>query len=121
MFYFDKISDVFPSRVFEPWLYELNQQKSADIYQKIDKDCAKIFIQMPGVSKDNLDIEQENVKITIKAIKRFGDIEEKIEKSFSITKGFDAASLEAKLADGILTLTIAKKQPETTAKKILVI
>ena len=86
-----------------------------------DDGSAEVYIELPGVAKDALELEQENNVVHIKADKKVGDKSTLIERKFTINKYFDASLMKAKLVDGILTLTIpAKKNDIPNTKKIMV-
>lgn len=81
---------------------------------------------LPGIGPDDLDIQIENERVTLKAQapepgfdgfrKVYGEFgRNRYEAGFKVPQQYDPASIEAKLEAGLLTLTLA---PRETAKPI---
>ena len=99
-----------------------------------DNDHFYVEAELPGFKKDEIDITLENQTLTIAAQRRVetkqGD-EKKGElllherrysrflRSFTLPPTVDEASVNARLADGVLTVTINKRE-ETKPRKIKV-
>lgn len=88
-------------------------------------------ILMPGVNKEDIDLEVEddNLKVSVKAsdgasnddkylIHEFTS--EASQRSFYLGE-IDEESIKAKLVDGVLTILVAKKEPEASNKKTITI
>jgi HSP20 family protein len=83
-------------------------------------------IDLPGVKKSDMKITQEGETVYISATRKIitsgGTKEENYTRSFKFDRfKFDVASLNAKLEDGILTITLqAKHIPKNEVKEIKV-
>ena len=119
---------------FAPWLREFNQIlhnqgtvgafiPAADLL--IDDDGVTVYMDVPGLHVENLEIELENDTLTIRGERPFpyshedgGGPVRRIERGFGrfertlrVPAGLDPESVQADLHDGVLTLRIPK--PET--------
>jgi HSP20 family protein len=119
---------------FAPWLREFNQIlhnqgtvsafiPPADLL--IDDDGVTVYMDVPGLRAENLDIELENDTLTIRGERPFpyshedgGGPVRRIERGFGrfertlrVPAGLNPDSVQADLHDGVLTLRIPK--PET--------
>ena len=119
---------------FAPWLREFNQIlhnqgavsafiPPADLL--IDDDGVTVYMDVPGLHVENLEIELENDTLTIRGERPFpyshedgGGPVRRIERGFGrfertlrVPAGLDPESVQADLHDGVLTLRIPK--PET--------
>lgn len=98
-----------------------------------DADHFYVEAELPGFKKDNVDITLENQQLTISAV-RNEDTKQNGEKgelllherrfsrflrSFTLPPTVDEQSVNAKLQDGVLTVTINKRE-ETKPRKISV-
>lgn len=87
---------------------------------KVTEDKAEITLALPGVKKDEVNMETLNNILTIKVTPKEGFFQKtygKFEKSYNID-GFNE-NVKANLSDGILTITLEKlKKSKTSAKKI---
>ena len=94
-------------------------------------DAFKLEADLPGFKKDDIKIDLENDRLTISA-ERKDEHEEKgkngyirrkrsygsFSRSFDIS-GIDADAIEASYTDGVLTLTMPKKQEQLPASRRL--
>ncbi|MDE1154538.1 MAG: Hsp20/alpha crystallin family protein [Acidobacteriaceae bacterium] len=100
---------------------------AVDIYEDAQKLVLKL--EVPGIKPSDLDIRVEGRTLTVKGQRSF-DNEEKEEnfhrierrfgsfvRSFTLPTTVDAETVNATSADGVLTLTLAKK-PEAKPKQI---
>jgi HSP20 family protein len=120
---------------FAPWLRDFNQIlhnqagsvsafiPPADLL--VDDDGVTVYMDVPGLRAENLDIELENDVLTVRGERRFPYAREdgkgpvrriergfgRFERTLRVPPGLDPETVEASLADGILTLRIPK--PET--------
>jgi HSP20 family protein len=119
-----------------PWLRDLNRYFSsggggagtgffplADVL--VTDEDVTIHMDMPGVSRDNLEVELENDVLTVRGERPFpystedGDrVSQRIERGFGrfervlrVPKGLDPGAIDASLVDGVLTLRIPKPEP----------
>ncbi len=97
-----------------------------------DGDHLRVEAELPGFSKDQIDVTIENQTLTITAErteqpgdKNGGDylLRERryarFQRSFTLPPTVDEASVNAKYADGVLTITLSKRE-ETKPRKIAV-
>jgi HSP20 family protein len=117
---------------FAPWLREFNQilhnQQStvgafvppADLL--IDDDGVTVYMDVPGLRAENLEIELENDVLTVRGERPFPYAREdgagpvrriergfgRFERTLRVPAGLDPESVEASLADGVLMLRIPK-------------
>jgi HSP20 family protein len=119
---------------FNPWLRELGQVlhnqgtmgafvPPADLL--IDDDGVTVYMDVPGLRSENIQIELENDVLTVSGERRFPYAREdgsgparriergfgKFQRSVRVPGGLDPDSVEAALSDGVLKLHIPK--PET--------
>ena len=99
-----------------------------------DADHFYVEAELPGYKKEEIDITLENQTLTIAAERKYENKQENGSKgdlllherrysrflrSFTLPPTVDEGSVSAKLADGVLTLTINKRE-ETKPRKIKV-
>lgn len=117
-----------------PWLRDLNRYFSsegsggaffplADVL--VTDEDVTIYMDLPGVSRDNLEVELENDVLTVSGERPFpystenGErVSQRLERGFGrfervlrVPKGLDPNAVEASLVDGVLTLRIPKPEP----------
>jgi HSP20 family protein len=98
-----------------------------------DADHFYVEAELPGFKKDDIDITMENQQLTISAERREeqkqdgkkGDLllherrYSRFLRSFTLPPTVDEQTVNAKLADGVLTITLNKRE-ETKPRKIAV-
>ncbi len=124
-FYLDDIFDDFmPSR--------RNDNMKCDIYEKDGN--YHIEMDIPGFKKEDISIEVEDGYLTIEAEKNIENNEENEDRNYirrersynSYKRSFylgdlDQDSIEAKFNDGMLNITVPKKELTSNKKKIDII
>jgi HSP20 family protein len=117
---------------FAPWLREFNQilhnqQSTAGAFIPpadllIDDDGVSVYMDVPGLRVENLEIELENDVLAVRGERPFpypredgGGPIRRIERGFGrfertlrVPAGMDPDAVEASLADGVLSLRIPK-------------
>jgi HSP20 family protein len=117
---------------FPPWLRDLNRffntegsvsgfVPPADVL--VDDEGVTVYMDVPGVRSDQLDVELENEVLTVRGERPYpyrdnGDrggrrIERgfgRFERSLRVPRGLDPDAIEASLTDGVLTLRIPKPE-----------
>jgi HSP20 family molecular chaperone IbpA len=99
-------------------------------------DAFEVLIDLPGFKKDEISLELENGNLTVTAAKGL-DKDEKdkkgklircerfsgtMQRSFFVGKNLTEEDIKAKFEDGVLTLTVPKKeQPKLPEKKTIMI
>jgi HSP20 family protein len=102
---------------------------AVDVYE--DSQKVQLKLEVPGIRPEDLDIRVEGRTLTVRGERKF-ESEEKEEnfhrierrygtfvRSFTLPATVDADSIDAQSADGVLTITLAKK-PEAKPKQITV-
>src|SRR5215472_6931127 len=102
---------------------------AVDVYEDAQKVSLKL--EVPGIRPEDLDIRVEGRTLTVRGERKF-ESEEKEEnfhrierrygsfvRSFTLPATVDTDSIDAQTADGILTISLAKK-PEAKPKQITV-
>lgn len=93
-------------------------QPPMDIYE--DKDGITVVADMPGVSRERLQINVDSDRLTIEGrvdvpvsegmSALYADVRStRYERSFTLSRELDADNAEANLSDGLLTLRIPKR------------
>lgn len=88
-----------------------------DIYENDDE--ILLFADMPGISKDNVNVHIDNGKLTLTGIREmkmegvptweeFSDVE--YHRVFSVPQTIDIAKVNAELRDGVLRLHLPKSE-----------
>jgi HSP20 family protein len=120
---------------FPPWLRDLNRffgtegptssfVPPADVL--VTEDGVTVYMDVPGLSADKLDIELENDVLSVRGERPYpytdGDgsrggrrIERgfgRFERSLRVPPGLDPNAIEASLADGVLTLKLPKPESQ---------
>ena len=102
---------------------------AVDVYE--DQQKLVLRLEVPGIPKDALDIRVEGRTLTVRGERGFNREEKeenfqrierrygRFERSFALPTTVDSDSIEAEAADGVLTLTLARK-PEAKPKQIAV-
>ena len=116
---------------YAPWLRELSQVlhtqgtsgafiPRADLL--VDADGVTVYMDVPGLHADNLEIELENDTLTVRGDRPFpysredgagpaGRIERgfgRFERSLRVPSGLDPDAIDASLSDGVLKLRIPR-------------
>ena len=94
----------------------------------VTPDAFLIILDMPGVSKETLDVSVENGVLTVKGTRNDKSIGEVIhgglnrsayERTFEIHTPIDLDKIQAKLEQGVVTLTLPKAE-SAKPKKITI-
>ena len=116
-----------------PWLRDLNRLFTgegavtsfippADVL--VGGDGVTVYMDVPGLSADSLEIELDNDVLTVRgerpfpystnggeaAVRRIERRFGRFERSLRVPRGLDPDSVQAELADGVLTLRIPKPE-----------
>ncbi len=102
---------------------------AVDIYE--DDDAFVATADLPGLKKDDIEVSIEDNVLTVSGERKFEKSEgegtfRRVERSygtfrrsFALPRGVDAAKVEAKFEDGVLTLTLPKSEI-AKSRKIMV-
>lgn len=67
------------------------------------------YVDVPGIKKTDLTVTQEGNMIKVHGERKQRNSKSTIDTQFTISKDCDVDSLEANLADGVLTISFTKK------------
>jgi HSP20 family protein len=76
-------------------------------------------VELPGVKKEDLDVQVEKNIITVKATRARKDSKYTYERSFRLADDIDPENIKVSLENGVLTFSLAKKQ-QASARKLTV-
>jgi len=89
--------------------------------QNKKEDTLEVYMEVPGVEKENLNITVDNRIVTISGFYELGGEKINVKKAITVSKLYDLENIKAKLHNGILTLVFAKQEKEKKKNiKILV-
>ncbi|MDN7931396.1 Hsp20/alpha crystallin family protein [Burkholderia metallica] len=93
-----------------------------------DSQCVTLRADLPGVPRENLDVKVHDSTLTIEAEARIDTPAElrvrhaevrapRFERTFALSADLDTSRIDANLRDGVLTLTIPRRE-ETRPRRI---
>jgi HSP20 family protein len=106
------------SRASEPAELTGTWAPSVDVFENADK--FEIFAELPGIKKEDVQLELKENVLTLKGERRFENEYKdhtchrmeraygQFVRSFSLPTQVDASKVEAKYKDGVLTVTVPK-------------
>jgi len=122
-------SQIFDTYTFDELFtdfFSVKESKSQDLIVELE-DSFEITVDLPGVSKSDIDIQVDNEYLTIKATKKPSEVKGKIlyssrqptnfNKSYKLGSAVDIDSIKAECADGVLIIKVGKKE-SSKARKI---
>jgi HSP20 family protein len=126
---FADIDDLFKGFFVRPVLMEDQPQMQIKLDLKEDDKAYKVHADIPGVKKEDIQVDIDGNQISISAESRMEKEEKKGEKvlrserycgkvarSFTLAHDVDEAKSEAKYSDGVLELTLPKKAASSSKK-----
>ena len=129
---FGDIDDLFKGFWVRPALLENAPEMQIKLDLKEDDKAYKVHADIPGVKKEDIQVDIDGNRVSISAESRMEKEEKKGEKvlrserycgkvarSFTLAHEVDEAQAQAKYSDGVLELTLPKKAGKT-AKKLAV-
>jgi HSP20 family molecular chaperone IbpA len=85
------------------------------------KDGAYLHFEVPGFSKENLEITVEGDELVLEGTRKYKlnntEKEKQINKRIKLNNNYNSSTLEATISDGILTVYIPKYTKETEKRK----
>ena len=84
---------------------------------RTDESGWTLSLDVPGVSKEQLTIGIEGQVVRIESL---ADAPRQYRHAYELPQDIDASSSVAKLENGVLTLTLAKKQPVDTTTRLTI-
>jgi HSP20 family molecular chaperone IbpA len=98
-----------------------NYVKEEDYEINYVKDGAYLHFEVPGFNKENLEITIEGNQLVLEGVRKYKlngiDKEKSIKKKVELNNNYNPSTLEATIADGILTVYIPSYNKETEKKK----
>jgi HSP20 family protein len=123
----DLVDDIFKGFLVRPVAYEGNGRSDALPRVKVDvaekNGAYKVTAELPGVKKEDIQVSIDGSQITLSAeVKQEKEASQdervlhtervfgKVTRSFALPQEVDESKAEAKFRDGVLELTLPKKQ-----------
>ncbi|KAF9564159.1 small heat shock protein [Agrocybe pediades] len=103
-----------------------------DLHEDKEKNLVTAVFEFPGVTKDNIDINVQNGRLTVSAeTKQSADHDEngyavrerrfgKYSRTLQLPQGVKDEEIKASMENGLLTVTFPKSAPELAPKKITI-
>ena len=128
---FDKIFDELMSKQFPTFQDEVGVSFNKGAYPKVNvyeyDDTIGIVAEIPGLDKKNVSVDVEDQVLTISGDKHgFDDSgckcitrelkQSSFKRSFNLGEYLDGDNVSAKFKDGMLSISIPKKEPEEPKK-----
>ena len=131
---FDKIFDQLMLKQFPNFQEEVGVSFNKGAYPKVNvyeyDDKISIVAEIPGLDKSNVTVDVEDQVLTISGDKHgFDDSggkcitrelkQSSFKRSFNLGDHLDGEEISAKFKDGMLSISIPKKEPEQPKKKFV--
>lgn len=97
---------------------EFTYSPKADYYEV--ENGFTLEVELPGVRKENLDIQIEKNILTVKATRERKENKMNYERSFRLADDIDTENIQVTLENGILAFGLVKKQ-QAAARKLNVV
>jgi HSP20 family molecular chaperone IbpA len=116
MFFAPVVSDFEPVfRTLSPDFRRFVRTATRSVQVEQDDKAWTVSLDVPGVSRDELSIQIEDnvIRIETKA-----EAKRAFKAAYELPQNIDAAASDAKLENGVLTLTLAKEVPVSKARAL---
>ena len=128
---FDKIFDTLMDQTFPTFKEEVGVSFNQGAYPKVNvyeyDDKVSIVAEIPGLDKSNVSVDVEEQVLTISGDKHGFDSDggkcitrelkqSAFKRSFNLGEHLDGTNVSAKFKDGMLSISIPKKEPEEPKK-----
>ncbi len=90
-----------------------NAQRGFDVQE--DDKAWTVTLDLPGVAREDLSV---NIEGSIARIETSAEAKRTFKAAYELPQDIDAETSTAKLENGVLTLTLARKVPVSTARQI---
>ena len=80
-----------------------------------DEQAWTVTLDVPGVSREQLTIDVDKTVVRVKTV---ADAPRQYQAAYELPAEIDAEATSAKLENGVLTLSLAKKKPVVTSRSI---
>ena len=131
---FDKIFDELMNKQFPTFQEEVGVSFNQGAYPKVNvyeyDDKIGIVAEIPGLDKKNVTVDVEDQVLTISGDKHGFDTDggkcitrelkqSSFKRSFNLGDHLDGDSVSAKFKDGMLSISVPKKEPEQPKKRFV--
>ncbi len=89
----------------------------APVQVQDDEKATTLQLDVPGLSREQLAITIDGAQVQLKSIE---GAPRQVQRSWELPSEIDAAASSAKLENGVLTLVLAKLQPESRATQLAI-
>lgn len=96
---------------------ECNYTPKADYYEV--ENGFMLEVELPGVKKEDIDIQVEKNIVTVKATRERKDTKVTYERNFRLADDIDVDNIKVTLENGVLAFALVKKQ-QASARKLTV-
>lgn len=97
---------------------ECNYSPKADYYEV--ENGFMLEVELPGVKKEDIDIQVEKNIITVKASRTRKETKTTYERSFRLADDIDCENIKVALENGILAFSLVKKQQAAARRTSIV-
>jgi HSP20 family protein len=80
-----------------------------------DEQAWTVTLDVPGIGREHLAIDVDGAVVRVQTVK---DAPRQYQAAYELPADIDAEATTAKLENGVLTLSLAKKKPVVTARQI---
>lgn len=102
-------------RGFERFLNEAFVTPATGVKVEQTEEAWALSLDVPGVTREQLSIEVDG---TVARVQTTKEAPRKYSAAYELPAEIDAEATSAKLENGVLTLTLAKKKPVVTSRQI---
>ncbi|WP_027014904.1 Hsp20/alpha crystallin family protein [Comamonas composti] len=89
----------------------------ANVQVQRDEKATTLQTDLPGLAREQLQISIEGSVVRVSSVE---DAARQVQRAWELDHEIDAAQSRAKLEHGVLTLTLARKAPESKATTLVV-
>ena len=102
--------------------------KFFDAFENEGKACAAVAenngqytleVDLPGVKKEDIDLNLENFMLTIKASRKSATADMKFERSFKLSQDLDTEAADVTFENGLLSIKLSKKASAAPHKLVI--
>ena len=104
-------------RSFERFLNESFSPAYTGVKVEQNDQAWTVSLDVPGVAREHLTIDVDGAVVRIKTT---AEAPRQYQAAYELPEAIDADATSARLENGVLTLTLAKKKPVVTARTIAV-
>jgi HSP20 family protein len=112
------------NRIFDSLLDYANSDERTKVaapksYLSENNGTYTLEVELPGVKKEDINVNVESNLLKIAAIRKRAEEEIKYEREYHLSSEMDSANIKASNENGILTLMLTRK-PEAQSKQIAI-